>query len=342
MEERTSARHHPTLLDLRGHFHFGQRQTLGEQGLLPDSIRNIFPITDEYIILVTSQSAFLINGPNQEVLWTIFCPAREAAFDPRQERLALAVQRKIFVWDLTSGSLVQTLNLGDDVPTALAFHPQGSLLAVAPFATGVQIWRIADGQQLHAFAPDDEDYAATKSLAFSPDGQLLVTGNFESSQVWLWQLPDGKFEQEVDEQSQGGRVDGFAFSPDGQLLVCGEGGGRQGLFMRVWDMRTRQPAQGFLRKAWKPVFSSDGTLLAATGLGPEWRKGRSSRPIIVWDVATRKEIQQLIGHKDHVSHIAFSPSGRFLFASGDGRTLRCWAIESGEEWYSWGEPFVPQ
>ncbi|HLG62699.1 MAG TPA: hypothetical protein VKY19_12240 [Ktedonosporobacter sp.] len=100
-----------------------------EQGLLPDSIRNIFPITDEHVILATSQSTFLINGPSQEVLWTIFCPAHEAAFDLEQERLALATQGRIFLWDLTSGLLLQTLNFGNDVPTALAFHPQGSLRA---------------------------------------------------------------------------------------------------------------------------------------------------------------------------------------------------------------------
>lgn len=204
MEEKNSAKRHPTLLDLRGQFRLQQSQMIREQGLLPGSIRNIFPITDEHIILATAQSTFLINGPSREVLWTLFCPAREAAFDPEQERLALAAQGRIFLWDLTSGSLVQTLNLGNDVPTALAFHPQGSLLAVAPFAPGVQLWRIADGHLLHTFAPDDEDYAATKSLAFSSDGRLLATGNFESSQVWLWQLPDGKFEQEMDEQSQGG------------------------------------------------------------------------------------------------------------------------------------------
>ncbi len=149
-------------------------------------------------------------------------------------------------------------------------------------------------------------------------------------------------EQEIGEQSQGERVDSLAFSPDGRLLVCGEGGGGKGLFMRVWDMRTRQPAQGFPRKVWKPVFHSDGTLLASTGLGAEWRKGREERPIIVWDVTTRREIRQLIGQKDHVFHMAFSPSGQFLLASGDSRTFRCWEIESGEEWYAWGEPFVPQ
>ncbi len=89
---------------------------------------------------------------------------------------------------------MQTLSGGFDTPTALAFHPHNKLLAVARFAPdteGVQLWRIEDQTHLYTLrladaGYEDEDYAAYKSIAFSPDGQFLASGHFEAGEVWLW------------------------------------------------------------------------------------------------------------------------------------------------------------
>ena len=335
MEEKNSTKNHPALLNLRGHFHVGSDQSRPGQALLPDSITNIFPITDEYVILVTSQSSSLINVPSQAVLWSIACPTYEAALDNDCGTLALAAQGGVFLWNLQSGLLKGTLNLGDDIPTALAFCPHGSLLAVALFSGGIQLWSMADGHLLHTLMPEGEDYAAYKSLAFSPDGQLLATGNFEAGEVWLWHVLDGQLVQQMEEAPQGRRVNGLAFSPDGKLLVCGEGGGLgNDLSMRTWEMDRGHVGKGFPRTAWKPVFRSDGKMLASVGRVAHWQKGNVAHAIIIWDVTTRSEIRQFSVHKKHVSFIVFSPSGRFLISGSEDQAVRWWEIESGKERYS--------
>lgn len=243
MEEYTSTKHHPASLDLRGHFHLESEPAAHDPTVPPDYPMNVFPITDEQAILVRAHMTVLIDLPNQETLWSITCPALEAALDVGRNRLALGAKGWVYIWDLQSGSLTHTFALGGDIPTALAFHPQGLFLAVAPYADDIQLWRLSDGQLVQSLSSEEyavyNDCASYKSVAFSPDGQFLADGNFEAGAVWLWHMPSGEFVQQL--LPEEGRVQGLAFSPDSQLLVCGEGGGHPNdREMRVWNMRTRQ------------------------------------------------------------------------------------------------------
>lgn len=321
MEEYTRAEPHLALLDLRGHFYLEPGLSVPDSTWPPDYPMEVFPITDEQAILVRSQRTSLIGLPGREVLWTITCPALEADLDVEQNRLALGAKGRVYLWDLRSGSLIQILSLGDDddIATCLAFHPQGLFLAVALYYETIQLWRLTDGQLVQRLSP--EEWSAYKSLAFSPDGQFLASGNFEAGEVWLWQLPDGQLVQQM--EPSGGRVKGLAFSPDGRLLVCGEiGGHRNDTEMRVWDMQTRHAVQSFGSNHWCPTFSSDGKLLASGNL----------YCITIWDVSTRKGIRSLPGHRGRLSRIAFSPSGRVLVSMGDRKRTVCWwDVKSGKE-----------
>ncbi len=323
MEEYTGTKPHPALLGLRGHFHLAPDLSVHNPTWPPDYPMEVFPVTDEQAILVRAQSTSLIDLPSGEIRWTITCPALEAALDVKRNRLALGAKGRVYLWDLQSGSLIQTFPLGDDddIATCLAFHPQGLFLAVALYYETIQLWRLTDGQLVQTLSP--EEWSAYKSLAFSPDGQFLASGNFEAGEVWLWQIPDGQLVQQMEPSA--GRVQGLAFSPDGQLLVCGEaGGGNRDTEMRVWDMQTRRAAQSFPRGDWCPAFSLDGKLLAAGDLSF----------IGIWDVATRNSIRFIPAHKGRLSRIVFSPSGRVLVSIGDRkRTVRWWEVENGREIY---------
>ena len=72
------------------------------------------------------------------------------------------------------------------------------------------------------------------SVAFSPDGKLLVSGS-EDGKVRLWNVDAQKVQSTLD--SHKGAVYGVAFSPDGKQLASAGADGTA----RLWDAATGKP-----------------------------------------------------------------------------------------------------
>ncbi|MBI5208734.1 MAG: caspase family protein [Elusimicrobia bacterium] len=70
------------------------------------------------------------------------------------------------------------------------------------------------------------------------------------------------------------------------------------------------------------AFSPDGRLALSAG---------RDYTLILWDVATGKEIRQLIGHKHWVTCAAFSPDGKRALSGDFDHAVRLWDIATGKE-----------
>jgi WD40 repeat protein len=77
------------------------------------------------------------------------------------------------------------------------------------------------------------------------------------------------------------------------------------------------------------VFSPDGKTLA--GRAYALADPRSSWEIILWDVASRRELRRLGGKAGRISAPAFAPDGRTLATSGADRVVRLWDVATGRE-----------
>ena len=71
------------------------------------------------------------------------------------------------------------------------------------------------------------------------------------------------------------------------------------------------------------AFSPDGRLLASAGL---------DRTTVIWEIATGRELRQLVGHTEGVDSVAFSSDGRSVAsASTLDHTIKRWDLKTGRE-----------
>jgi len=53
--------------------------------------------------------------------------------------------------------------------------------------------------------------------------------------------------------------------------------------------------------------------------------------IVLWDVATRRELRRIGGHGGCIDALAFSPDGKILGTSGSNQAVQFWDVASGRE-----------
>jgi hypothetical protein len=86
-----------------------------------------------------------------------------------------------------------------------------------------------------------------------------------------------------------------------------------------------------------PNFCHSGTVLALA-FSPDGQLTVSASEdgfLMLWEVASGREVRRFIGHRRGVQTCAFSPDGRWVLSGSWDRTLKLWEATTGQEVASW-------
>jgi WD40 repeat protein len=275
-------------------------------------------------------------------------------------------QLKQIISSLQEKSLPQAGYAGGNILNILRYletdfteYDFSNLVISQAYLQGINLQRVNLADSEITKSVFTQTFGSIHSVAFSPDGKLLVAGDTDG-QIRVWQVADGKeilsFQAHTSWiysvvfspdgitfasasrdktislwnvitgeclktlQGETSSVRSIAFSPDGQIIASAT----FEKYIGLWDINTGECLiKLHYKDHWvrKVVFSPDGQTLASGG---------SDETVCLWDVKTGECLKIFQGHTQSVRAVIFSPDGKIIVSASGDRTIRLWDVANGQ------------
>ena len=247
------------------------------------------------------------------------------AFSPDSEQIISCSWKDdtLKLWDATTKNELRQFAGHQGGMSVAAFSPDGKKIVSGGRKFSLKLWDADTGQQLQDFkgqATSNNRSEWFSSLAYSPNGQLIATG--QPDRVSLWDPSTGKQLHAMDGPTLPVRA--IAFSPDSHQLATGGGDN----VVRLYDCDSGAELQTFTghSKTIKSIaFSPDGKQIISGGKNHE---------AILWDIASGKKLHTFKLDYQDAESLMFIRDGKRVASVTDGGTLQVFDVDTGKALYS--------
>jgi WD40 repeat protein len=283
----------------------------------------------------------------------------------------------VALWDVMSGQIMREFVGHQDTVYAVAFSPDGKLIATGGADKSIIVWDTESGRAINTFLGHS---GIVTSVVFTSDGEYLASAD-EDGYVFLWSVADdvplgdlirnephglmgASFQangnivttefrdgtvviSDLEKNAQiqitfekgPDTVEALALSFDNQLLAVG---GQEAIYLVDVETGTYlfdTPLTGHVGYINSLAFSPDKKILASGGCYNRQEDGFCKSGIIyLWNVQTGKRLgNPMIVHTNWVTGLAFSPDGKTLASGSTDDTILLLDLDTKE---IVGIPFV--
>ena len=237
------------------------------------------------------------------------------------------------LWNINTGTLLQTLESHTDQVFDVSFSPNGKLIATASADRTIKLWKMqARCEPIAPLSkhnnPAKSDYAPRINQAnFHSQGNILATATtkptieFEQKQYNCFALEYSLNTNTPQENGHEDKISSVSFSPDGTILATAS----WDQTIKLWDTNhgtLSATLEGHQDRVFDVSFSFDGQLIATAS----W-----DRTVKIWN---RQGIllRTLTGHQDRVFDVSFLPhqdddDSKILATASADRSILLWKLK---------------
>ncbi len=245
------------------------------------------------------------------------------AFHPSGDFVAGGAYREVQLLDVASHEIIARLSGHPGAVRALAFSPDGSMLAAAggmPARYGeVQVWETSGRRLLKSWEGHSD---CIYSVDFDPGGDLLATSSYDRL-IKLWQVDSGREVRTL--KGHADAVYAVVFDLTGKRLFSASADRT----VKLWDVATGSQLGRPLGESSAELYSlalhPSGKLVAAAG---------EDKMIRIWKLHEGQGgdlLSSFFAHDSSVLQLAFTPDGQTLISAGSDRLVKFWDVDTSQE-----------
>jgi WD40 repeat protein len=226
------------------------------------------------------------------------------------------------VWEINNREtpmMLLTLKGHTDVVSAALFSPDDKKIASASGDKTIVIWSAQSGEQLLTFRGHQ---AWVFCVAWSPDGTVIASAGDEGGLIIIWDAATGTVLRKLQrKQDTCGLILCLVFGATSRELYSGS----VDSIITGWKFEedpsnvtiVTHRLRGHTGAVCSISVSPDKRHIASTS---------NDKTVILWDVATSKQIQVFKGHTDFVLSVAWSPDSQSIVSGGCDKSVRIWGV----------------